>query len=521
MNDANFETIRQAMGLPENTKEINHDISNQKYPLFIDLLHKPLLDMGLAFWWQDGGAGVTMPGLESLMWTRHLEYTGANASPETDHGLLPPGHGRRLAPLRHLLHGRPDGHLGVTARADSGHDPRRQSIDALHEQPLLRCVHGQSTAGALPAMGPVQLVQPDHLVPWNVGPPAAVGIWPAGHRQLPEVRRPAHALLPYTYTCSRITHDTGLPLVRGMYLDYPDQEQAFASNQQFLFGRDLLVVPVTKPGNGKPVNTDVFCRPATIGSTISRATLRGRAEDRARLPDRSHALFARAGSIIPTAPKMDYSDQKLVDPLTLDVYAGKRPSEFKLYEDDGTSLDYRKGADAWTTIGLKPTDAAGNYVLTIGPADGRFAGQLPQRHYVVRVHGLLKPQAVTVQQTPLAEIDPEQCGSGWSWDPKTRTTTVRLPEAYAIDQPVTVELQQAGTAAYALVLQKAINLRSQIREAKRLLKLKHDALLGGGDIKKPPRVMLKTEEVERELTAIVEHPQGAAANPPDFQAMRG
>ena len=288
-----------------------------------------------------------------------------------------------------------------------------------------------------------------------------------------------YALLPYTYTCSRIAHDTGLPLVRGMYLDYPDQEQAFASNQQYLFGRELLVAPVTKPGGGKPVNTDVFLPAGDDWFDYFTGDIyQGGRKIVHRCPLDRMPLFARAGSIIPTGPKMDYSDQKPVDPLTLDVYAGKRPAEFKLYEDDGVSLDYRKGAHAWTTIAFKPAGAAGNYALTIGPADGRFAGQLDQRHYLVRVHGLLKPKAVDVDQTKLAEIGDDPCGAGWTWDPKARTTTIRLPNAYAIDQPVAVALRQAGTFADALVLQKARNLRNQIREAKRLMKVKNAELVG-------------------------------------------
>ena len=56
-SDSHFDTIRQAMGLPADVKEIPHDIANQKYAgLFMDLLHKPDLERGLAFWWQDGAA---------------------------------------------------------------------------------------------------------------------------------------------------------------------------------------------------------------------------------------------------------------------------------------------------------------------------------------------------------------------------------------------------------------------------------------------------------------------------------
>ena len=52
------------------------------------------------------------------------------------------------------------------------------------------------------------------------------------------------------------------------------------------------------------------------------------------------------------------------------------------------------------------------------------------------------------------------------------------------------------------------------------MKVKHAALLGGGDIKKPPRVIRTTEEVERALIATIHSPRGIGRNPPDFQAMR-
>ena len=145
-----------------------------------------------------------------------------------------------------------------------------------------------------------------------------------------------YALIPYIYTCSRVAHDTGLPLVRGTYLEYPDQEPAYTFQQQYLFGKDLLVAPITAPGEGKPVRKEVFL-PAgqdwfdfftgdfyAGGQTIVH-----------ECPLDRMPLFVRAGSILPMAPAMDYSDQKPVDPLTLDVYAGPRAAEFNLYEDDG------------------------------------------------------------------------------------------------------------------------------------------------------------------------------------------
>lgn len=77
-SDSNFEAIRQLMGLPPDTEEIPHDLASKKYSrAFMDLLHKPLLDMGIAFWWQYGNAPANMPGLDPEMWTRHIEYEGS------------------------------------------------------------------------------------------------------------------------------------------------------------------------------------------------------------------------------------------------------------------------------------------------------------------------------------------------------------------------------------------------------------------------------------------------------------
>ena len=224
-------------------------------------------------------------------------------------------------------------------------------------------------------------------------------------------------------------------------------------------------------------------------------------------------VFVRAGSIIPLAETMDYSDQKPPDALTLDVYAGPRAAEFKLYEDDGVSLDYRKGQTAWTPITFKPASTDGDYSLSVGPTNGLFAGQPARRRYSVRLHGLLRPHAVRCNGVELRETDADRSAIGWSWNPAKRTATVQLPplppeqrqgvRAVGVRDELLLEIRQAGTFAEAVVVQKALNLRAQVRQAKRLMKLKHADLLAGADVKKPPRVIRTTEEVEGELTAII------------------
>src|SRR2546430_2629856 len=54
--------------------------------------------------------------------------------------------------------------------------------------------------------------------------------------------------MPYLYTAVRETHDTGLPIVRALWLHYPDDRRAASRGDEYLWGRDILVAPVVEPG---------------------------------------------------------------------------------------------------------------------------------------------------------------------------------------------------------------------------------------------------------------------------------
>jgi alpha-glucosidase (family GH31 glycosyl hydrolase) len=522
-NDSNFDAIRKAMGLPEDTKKIPHDLADKKYAeLFMNLLHKPALDMGMAFWWQDMVAPTSMKGLDSCLWTRHIEYAGSERIT-----------GKRTTAFCRLGNGVGSHRYGVYFTGDLTGDWEllRQLIPPTVRggnqlMPYMNNLCGGVNNADLPVELYRRCVQFGAFSPilWFHGVFGLRMPWEYGqageetYRTFVGLR---YQLLPYIYSYSHVAHDTGLPLLRGMYLEYPDQEKAYAGDQQYVFGRELLVAPVTKPGNGRPVKVDVFLPAGDDWFDYFTGDLyEGGRNIVHECPIGRMPLFVRAGSIIPMGPKMDYSDQRPVDPLTLEVYAGRRDAEFTLYEDDGISLDYRKGAWASTTIALKPEDKSGDYQLTIRPVQGSFAGQLKQRRYVVQVHGLLKPKGVAANAAPLAEIQPDRCGPGWKWNAMQRTTSIYLPTAILNGERAVVTIQGAGTFADAIVLQKALSLREQVRAAKRMMKIKHAALLGLADIKKPPRVIRKTEEVERELTAIINTPNRIGRSPSDFAAMR-
>ena len=89
-------------------------------------------------------------------------------------------------------------------------------------------------------------------------------------------------------------------------------------------------------------------------------------------------LYVRAGSIIPTGPELQYTAEKSADPITLYVYAGA-DGAFTLYEDDGLTYKYEKGA--FTQIPIRWDDAGST--LTIGKREGSFDGMLKERTFNV------------------------------------------------------------------------------------------------------------------------------------------
>jgi alpha-glucosidase (family GH31 glycosyl hydrolase) len=155
-----------------------------------------------------------------------------------------------------------------------------------------------------------------------------------------------YQLLPYTYTLAWEARDAGLPLMRAMWLHYPDDERARGLGTQFMWGRDLLVAPVFTKG---AVSRDVYL-PAgdwydwwTSARTAGGQTVT-RQVDLATMP-----MYVRAGAIIPFDAVRQYTSQPRTEPTTLRIYGGA-DGQYTLYDDDGISQDYLKARGTWTRI---------------------------------------------------------------------------------------------------------------------------------------------------------------------------
>lgn len=171
-----------------------------------------------------------------------------------------------------------------------------------------------------------------------------------------------YQLMPYTYSLTWEARNTNLPLMRSLWLHYDDDKKSAGVGDEFLWGRDLLIAPVYKPG---ATSRDIYLPPGNWydwwtnkksggGKSISKAV------DLSIMP-----IYVRAGAIIPFDPIRQYTGEKVNEPTTIRIYKGAN-GQFTMYEDDGISLEYLNGK--YTLTNFSWNDKTN--VLTIKPGGG-------------------------------------------------------------------------------------------------------------------------------------------------------
>jgi alpha-D-xyloside xylohydrolase len=200
-----------------------------------------------------------------------------------------------------------------------------------------------------------------------------------------------YRMLPYTYTLAADVTRRDATIMRPLVMDFREDPEVLSIGDQFLLGPSLLVTPVTSPG---VTRREVYLpRGARWYDFWTGAHQEGGRRVDSPAPYESLPLYVRAGSILPMGPELQHTAEKPADPLTLWVYTGA-DAAFDLYEDDGVTYAYEKGASA--NIPLRWDEAAGT--LTIGERTGSFPGMLASRE--VRVVFVGKGSAVGHSATP-------------------------------------------------------------------------------------------------------------------------
>ena len=225
---------------------------------------------------------------------------------------------------------------------------------------------------------------PDENEIWSYGPVA--------QKILVAYDRLRYRMLPYIYSLAWMTTRERYTPMRPLVMDFRTDARAADIGDQYMYGPAFLVSPVTEPA---ATTRHLYLPGASwFDFWTGEAQAGGKATD-APAPIERMPVFVRAGSIVPLGPDLEWASQKPADPVELRVYRGA-DGTFTLYEDEGDTYNYEKGAFA--TIPLTWDDA--KRTLTIGARKGEFSGMLKDRTFHVVFVGASHGAGIDAEAKP-------------------------------------------------------------------------------------------------------------------------
>ncbi|HEV2351967.1 MAG TPA: glycoside hydrolase family 31 protein [Terriglobia bacterium] len=234
-----------------------------------------------------------------------------------------------------------------------------------------------------------------------------------------------YRLLPYLYNAFHDAAQTGLPVMRALLLDYPDDPSAVGQDSEFLFGDDLLVAPVLL---SKHTEREVYLPRGVWYDFWTDRRYSGPASITVEAPLERVPLFVRGGAIVPTQQLVQYTSQAPINPLTFEIYPDGSSSR-EYYEDDGLSFDYQRGISMDERVSA--TESASQVNLTISSPVGSY--KPPARSIMFKVHAQRNPpHDVDIDGKPVNALqtvsDLNKANEGWSFDQINNVIWIKTPD---------------------------------------------------------------------------------------------
>src|SRR5690606_39121099 len=243
-----------------------------------------------------------------------------------------------------------------------------------------------------------------------------------------------YKLIPYIYTYARKAHDTGMPLMRALLLEYPNDTETYKINGQFLLGEELLAAPVVEKGAAE---IEIYLPEGEwIDFNDKKTVYKGSRWITYNTPLNIIPLFVKKGSIIPMMPVMQYIDEKKSYPLTLEIFpaAVNGTASFELYEDDGETNNYKK--DIFSKTPFSCLTGKDSFSIRVNAREEKGFKPEGQRNFIIKLHAGKKPKSVRLNAAKLKKAKPEALlGAAendfqkllWSWDEKSGIVYVKVP----------------------------------------------------------------------------------------------
>ena len=242
-------------------------------------------------------------------------------------------------------------------------------------------------------------------------------------------------LFPYIYTSAAQSCRDTVPLDRPLYLDYSNTEPAYHNAQEFLLGDSILAAPIVTPGAGPgrvAVQTVWFPPHDTWYNLFTGEKFTGGTDALVAADINEFPLYVKGGVPIPMQP---YTPRMATTPVTIlrvRCFPGPDGATERgtLYEDDGVTTSYQRGQSATTP--LTYTRRGSLTTVTIGAAQGSYAGQPAQRGLILELPDTARASGVRIDGTPVAA----------AYDAATWTNRIVVP-ARSLRRGTRITLQAA------------------------------------------------------------------------------
>ncbi len=512
-HEAQYMAMAQAVGVkPEKGKRVPFDILSPKFmAAYFDILHHPYEEDGVDFWWMDWQQGTDY-------WWIHAPNTDGKLADERE--VLDP-----LWMLNHL-------HIQDICRNGkrpmffsrfSGPGSQRYPIgfsgdavitwDSLDFQPYFTATAsnvgyswwshdiGGHYGGYRDGDLALRWLQLGVLSPIN----RLHSGWDAGIRKEPWTFEPEiaglmgrwlrlrHQLFPYLYTMNYRNHHDLEPLVQPMYYAYPKCDGAYEAKNQYFFGSELMVAPITSPTSEiSHMGCVKTFFPAGRWFDFFDGSCYESAENRTVrvCRDRAHyPIFAKAGAIVPLQAHKAHSNALAPsENMQVLIFPGNS-NTFALYEDAGEYQDYQNGGYAVTEMSLEYQENTADF--TIGRAQGDTALIPAERTWQLCFRGFC-PEC---QLTALINGVPAEAQAVYS----PETATWELTVSAGVSDEITVKLRA----------QKLVTDNGD-RKA-RCYEILHRACLSNNrltqmhnDIRKAPDYLYAYQSLQRCVTSVQE-----------------
>lgn len=272
--------------------------------------------------------------------------------------------------------------------------------------------------------------------PWNFGTEA--------EEIAAKYIRLRYRLMPYIYAAARTNHETGLPLVRPLVMDFPDDPSVTDLTSEWMFGNSLLVSPVVEEYT---VNQSVYLPEGSWFDFHSGKYYSGNANYTIPVTREDIPIFVKGGALIPMSSS--YQPLDVQRSVTLSSFPGGT-GQCVVYHDDGITYEYEDGTFAVDSIMHDRSEQRA--IITIGSRKGKYT--LPAFDWTAEFNWAAgNPDSVILDAVhlPALTIDSLQFfgARGWAYDAQSKKCYARFG-ANGSSHTLTVYLKNVNSAEMPL-----------------------------------------------------------------------